>query len=317
MNRTRLVLLAIGLLWLFMQSYLPAISAELQVGLFLSGIVLLGIPHGAADLLVATRNAENAQKTFSEVHFFVNYLGRLLLFAAVLWLFPLAGNVLFIFFAAYHFGETDTHQFKTDNWVGKIFITAYGLVVLGVILLHHFDEVRPLYLLFDAGIKNLFFIDWIAQNRYLILATFFLFFFASATFYFIKNKTNLRHNRVFFVHLFVILFILYHLPMILGFTFYFVVWHSVLSLRNIVRYLRKDNVFSTSRIVQQIGMYSALAMAGILLFGATGFMFAHNDAMLVYVFLGLAVLTAPHMQIMHDMYKSMRMPQARTKESQI
>jgi beta-carotene 15,15'-dioxygenase len=27
---------------------------------------------------------------------------------------------------------------------------------------------------------------------------------------------------------------------------------------------------------------------------------------MVYVFLGLAVLTAPHMQVMHDMYKRIR-----------
>ena len=47
-------------------------------------------------------------------------------------------------------------------------------------------------------------------------------------------------------------------------------------------------------------------MAGIVLVGLAGFMFINSDAIILYVFLGLAVLTAPHMQIMHDMYRNMR-----------
>ena len=94
--------------------------------------------------------------------------------------------------------------------------------------------------------------------------------------------------------------------MVLGFTFYFILWHSVLSLRNITHYLSKDGLFSTKLIVKQIGLYSLLAMLGVILFGLTGSMFVSNNSMLVYVFLGLAVLTAPHMQIMQQMYKSIR-----------
>ena len=52
--------------------------------------------------------------------------------------------------------------------------------------------------------------------------------------------------------------------------------------------------------------YSLLAVAGILLAGTGGFMFINKELMVVYVFLGLAVLTAPHLQVMHEMYKLMR-----------
>jgi hypothetical protein len=45
---------------------------------------------------------------------------------------------------------------------------------------------------------------------------------------------------------------------------------------------------------------------GIGLAGAAGFMFINHQTMLVYVFIGLAVLTAPHMQVMHDMYLRFR-----------
>ena len=52
--------------------------------------------------------------------------------------------------------------------------------------------------------------------------------------------------------------------------------------------------------------YSLLAMGGMVIFGFTGYMYLSNATITIYVFLGLAVLTAPHMQIMHNMYKHLR-----------
>jgi beta-carotene 15,15'-dioxygenase len=302
----RIVLLTAGILLLIVQQYVQPVSAQLQFIIFLTGIILLGVPHGAADLLVATQTSEVEKKSFSTIKFFINYLGRLILFAAVLWFFPLAGNLLFIFFAAYHFGETDLHQFKTNTIAGKLFVLSYGLVILGVILLNHFEEVAPMYKLFNAGNEHNGFINWISSYRYTILSCCGVLFFASTFFYFFTQPDSKQTHGLFLVQFAVILFILYNLPMVLGFTFYFIVWHSVLSLRNIVTYLRKDGLFSSILITKQIGLYSAIAISGIGLFGLTGFMFINNSAIMVYVFLGLAVLTAPHMQIMHNMYNSIR-----------
>jgi beta-carotene 15,15'-dioxygenase len=309
----RIALLMAGALLLIVQQFIQPVSTQLQFVIFLTGILLLGVPHGAADLLVATQNAEKEKKSFSRLKFFINYLGRLILFAAVLWFFPLAGNLLFIFFAAYHFGETDLHQFKTNTIAGKFFVISYGLVILGVILLNHFEEVAPLFKLFDAGTRHQVFINEIGNYRYTILSCCGVLFFVSAFIYFSVNSSSHYNHGQFLVQFAIILFILYNLPMVLGFTFYFIVWHSVLSLRNIVIYLRKDGLFSASLITRQISLYSLLAIAGIGLFGLTGFMFINNNAMMVYVFLGLAVLTAPHMQIMHSMYNSIRAGNAITK----
>ena len=302
----RKLLLLSGFALLIIQQYILLVSIKLQFVIFLSGIILLGVPHGAADLLVATRYAADKKHAFSKLYFFANYLLRIFLFGVVLWAFPLAGNVVFIFFAAYHFGETDLCQFKTNTIAGKLFVISYGLVILGVIILNHFEEVKPLLLQFDTGAQSGAFIKFISNQRYVILSFSGLLFFASTFFYFLTNKSASQIQGQFLVQFALILFILYNLPMVLGFTFYFILWHSVLSLRNITRYLSKDGLFSTKLIAKQIGLYSLLAMSGIVLFGLTGSMFVSNNTMLVYVFLGLAVLTAPHMQIMQQMYKSIR-----------
>jgi beta-carotene 15,15'-dioxygenase len=302
----RIILLVTGFLLLLVQQYLVPLPVNVQFIVFLTGIVLLGVPHGAADLLVAARNTESRQKKFSIPRFFTNYVGRLLLFAAVLWFFPLAGNLIFIIFAAYHFGETDLSRFNTKTIAGKLFVVSYGLVILAVILLHHFEEVKPLFASFESGIKYAAVINWIHEHQYVILSVCGCFFFASTFVYFATSNPGEAGKGEFLVQFTLIVCILYNLPMLLGFTFYFIVWHSLLSLRNIVRYLRKDGLFSAAKITRQISLYSVLAMTGICLFGLTGFMFTDTSIMIVYIFLGLAVLTAPHMQIMHEMYHSIR-----------
>ena len=302
----RIFLILVGFVLLVFVQQIQAISVQSQFVIFLIGIFLLGVPHGAADLLVATKNARFTKKNFSNSSFFLNYIGRLLLFAVTLWLFPLVGNLLFIFFAAYHFGETDLYQFKTNGLAGKLFVISYGLVILGVILLNHFEDIRPMMQQFDAGIKHQYFINWLDANRYTILSFLGVLFFATTFFYFSTNHVNQPQNGQFLVQFALLLLILYNLPMVLGFTFYFVVWHSVLSLKNIVDYLRKDGLFGLATITKQIFFYSLLAMSGILLFGFAGSMFVNKDTMMVYIFLGLAVLTAPHMQIMNEMYNSFR-----------
>jgi beta-carotene 15,15'-dioxygenase len=303
----RIILLVIGCMLLIFQQYLVSIHTYSQFIIFLTGILLLGVPHGAADLLVATRNAGVGSKAFSKFRFLVIYLSRLFLFAAILWFFPVIGNLLFIFFAAYHFGETDLHQFKTNTLLGKLFVISYGLVILSVILLHHFEEVQPVFQLFEAGKKNELLINRINTNRYSILSVTGIFFFATTFIYFLRNGNNdINEKGQFLVRFAVILFILFNLPMLLGFTFYFVVWHSVISLTNIVSYLRNNNTYPPGTISRQILLYSVLAITGIGLFGLTGFMFISSNAVAGYIFLGLAVLTAPHMQVMHDMYNSIR-----------
>lgn len=303
----KIVLLSSGCMLFLFQQYILSFSNSTQFIIFLSGILLLGVPHGAADLLVATQNANSSKKTFSKFRFLAVYISRLFAFAAILWFFPLAGNLLFILFAAYHFGETDLYQFNTNTLSGKAFVIFYGLLILSVILLHHFEEVKPLFQLFSAGKENAVFINWLDANRYNVISVSGILFFTATFIYFLQNSdTGTNDKGQFLIRFAVILLILFNLPMLLGFTFYFVVWHSVLSLNNITTYLRKNNSYTQNSITKEIILYSVLAIVGIALFGLTGFMFINSDAIVGYLFLGLAVLTAPHMQIMHDMYNSLR-----------
>ena len=302
----RFILLSSGFILMILHQYIFPFSAQTQFVIFLAGIILLGIPHGAADLLVAAQTGSEGGKPFSKLNFFSTYLGRLILFALLLWFFPLIGTLSFIFFAAYHFGETDLYYFKTNTWPGKLLVCSYGLVILSVIIISNVDEVKQLLRLTGSGVDQVNIIDWFKKHQDILLSCSLLLFFSTVFIYFLSGgKTGMMPDK-FLLQFALLVFILYNLPLVLGFTFYFVVWHSSLSLGNIIRYLRKGNKYSYIFILKQIGLYSSIALAGIFLSGIAGFMFLNNQAVMVYIFAGLAILTAPHMQIMHDMYNKLR-----------
>jgi beta-carotene 15,15'-dioxygenase len=302
----KMMLFIPGIIFCLFHTYVQPVPQQTQFILFIIGIVLLGIPHGAADLLVSGQGAAEQKRKFSKAAFLAGYIGRLALFGIVLWLLPLVGISFFILFSAYHFGETDLHQFKTDTLAGKFFVLAYGLLILGVLLLIHTDEIQSLFAVFGTGRMTEQFINQLHVNRQFILSIIIILFFCAAFFYFLTVGRQHKHSESFIIQLGVLLLLLYLLPLLAGFTFYFICWHSVLSLKNIINYLRRNQLLTTSHIVKQILLYSSIAIAGVCLAGFLGFMFASNSTVIIYTFAGLAVLTAPHMQIMHDMYHRLR-----------
>lgn len=305
----RIILLTVGIALLLLQQFFYPFSAQVQFILFIAGIVLLGIPHGAADILVATENAPN-KKAFSAKKFHFNYVARLAAFALLFWLFPVTTNLLFIGIAAFQFGETDLIQFNSTKMSGKFFVTSYGILILFVIILPHFETLKPLCVLFKSGKQNEMFISFIYDFRYHILIASGICFFIISAWYILTNNVKFNEVGKFFIEYATLLFVLYFLPMILGFTFYFVLWHSVFSLKNIFSYLNKNGLISRIAIAKEIGFYSILSFGGFIIFGYTGFLFLGNNELIAYVFLFLAVLTAPHMQVMHNMYQKLKLVRA-------
>lgn len=303
----QIALLLSGFILMLLQHFLQPFSSALQLVIFLAGIFFLGVPHGSADLLVAMQNAGTGNKTFSKLSFFKSYLGRLILFAVALWIFPMFGIILFIFFAAYHFGETDLHHCNTETLSGKMLVTSYGFVILSVMLMVNLEEVKPILQILQPGLENAGLFIVMESNRNILIAVCGVIFLLTTLIYYHYNKVKLKLTDTWYLFRFgIILIIIYNLPLIMGFSFYFIIWHSVISMTNIFHYLRRNNLVPFISILKQVGLYSLIALGGILLIGLAGIMFLNSHTLMFYVFMGLAVLTAPHMQVMHDMYNKIR-----------
>lgn len=302
----RSIFIGTGVIVLIIDQFIFPVSTVTQYSAFFFGVLIVGIPHGAADLLVASQKALSEKKVFSKVNFFSAYLYKLLLFGIILWFLPVIGLILFIVCAAYHFGETDLYEFKTSGLPGKLFVTSYGLTILGVLLFHRFDEVKPILEQFAEKTEYGQSLYWIQKHRYTLLSLCELFFVSSSFLYFLTNDRKKYPSGKFLIQYGLIIFIIYNLPLMVGFTFYFVLWHSVLSLTNILSYLKKNNQYSFSFVYKQITVYSLLAFIGIGILALAGSLILNVQSILLYVFVGLALLTAPHLSIMHEMYNDMR-----------
>jgi len=268
----RLVLMVVGISWLILHEGWGPLSQGWQMGLFLIGILTLGVPHG------------------------------------VLFFFPTLGLGIFILIAAFHFGETDLSALDAQGFTGKLAILLHGLSILGIILLGHGDALKPYLALAGSGRMELSAaMGWLHAYGFWAMIFICLAAFMAMAVHCIRhpvewNKAG-RQWALFYLPMAIIL---WRLPLLEGFTFYFISWHSVLSLDCIVGYLCRSGAFSRRKVIAQIGIFSAIAFLGILAVGLAGFMFASSTTMAWYVFMGLAVLTAPHMEVMHHMYHRLR-----------
>jgi Brp/Blh family beta-carotene 15,15'-monooxygenase len=302
----KLFLLIVGCGMLTLQQLGGGVSPDLQMFLFLAGVVLVGIPHGAADMLVATQRSTETHKHFSTGLFLVGYLCRLFAFAVVLYCFPVVGAALFLLFSAYHFGETDMSGIRTDKLLGKAVVLSYGVVILGIILLGHAEEVKPIVATLQPTPEQVAWMEHVFAAKLLLLGVSLALFFACSFAYFTLNTDSRTKGGELIIRFAVLALLVHFMPLLLGFTFYFVLWHSLISLSDIIHFLREQGHFTMRTIMTRMATYSSLALAGVLVLAVVGSLYASAQAMVVSVVLGLAVLTAPHLGVMHGMYASLR-----------
>ena len=83
----RIALILFGIILLILNQTGQLISFNLQFSFFIAGIILLGIPHGAADLLVAIQNRQHQKSVFSRILVKLIYTFlKLIIFGVNYWL---------------------------------------------------------------------------------------------------------------------------------------------------------------------------------------------------------------------------------------
>lgn len=92
-----------------------------KIDLYICGFLLLimGIPHGAGDHLIAQKIAKRENLTFHIKPFIVYYLGIMLAYAALWFITPMVGFIIFIAISVFHFGDMeDIHPVDpTHTWI--------------------------------------------------------------------------------------------------------------------------------------------------------------------------------------------------------
>nr|WP_298999991.1 Brp/Blh family beta-carotene 15,15'-dioxygenase [uncultured Allomuricauda sp.] len=257
-------------------------------------IMSFGVLHGANDIrLIQSVTSKNSKSTFFKV-----VLVYVLVVAGILTLFftmPILALCLFILISGYHFGEQHwSKSILVDSYWSTLFYTFYGLFILFMIFHIKSEQVTPiLESILKISITTEI-IDYTFLFIGLCLLVFGIFFY-----------TNRLVKSSLWEELFVLLvfFIIFKTASLLwGFCIYFIVWHSIPSLKDQMDYLYGESTWRTFGLyVKESILYWAISIIGLL--ALIWFLKDSSQNMVAVLIYFLAAITFPHVIVMSKLEK--------------
>lgn len=301
-DRFKFLILALGL---FLIHHLFSLNTTLQLIFFGFGVIFFGIPHGSLDHYIYHKE-RNEKMSFSSLSkFILFYVGFALLYS-LLWLISVELSILlFILISAYHFGEMDLKGLEIKTSLSsRILFSLFGLLFLVNYLLFQFPEVESILLGFpgfeSARVERLRLL-YGYQEQVLIASI--LFFIPLLLFYLFQSKLIGFVQIVAFLQLMILMLIVFNLPILLGFGFYFNIWHAGLSMIEIKKFLGwQDKSYWYIYRKSWITNGFSFLMIGVLFLIFQG----NLERMLAIFFMSIAILTAPHMQVISVLFSKNR-----------
>lgn len=247
----------------------------------LLAILIIGMPHGASDILIARRLY--SQGWFKLLSFVIGYF-FLAIIVLITWLFhPIFSLSSFLLISALHFGLLDTLANQTTDCKAlRAFI--YGATPIIIPITFHTSEVNEIFelLIFDES-------DFAYQ-----LDLLFPFWLIGVIVLFAKNGRKTVRELL---EIILLAFLLALIPPLWGFAFYFCFVHSVRHFLNLSKILNEIEKFDIFAIIVTVAATLMLILAATLLLTGEKI----EDGLLRVTFIGLAALTVPHMLLV-DFY---------------
>jgi Brp/Blh family beta-carotene 15,15'-monooxygenase len=275
-----------------------AISVSSQLILCTPFLLLLGIPHGAIDHILYLKNNK-----LKHSHFIGIYLLLVGSNIALWMLLPSIAYVLFLLLSGYHFGQSQfSHYFNEEPVYYRLFYLFWGVSLLAGLVYFNLDEIHLIMNQYDefAAFRPLH-QDKLMFQIFLASSFGTLFFLVMLT---IKKSLTVENLMMEVLVLSLVLVCFFLMPLLIGFTLYFVILHSFKVLREEYNYLNAEiRVNSIGGFVKVLAPFTLFSFAGIgLLFG----MIYLNWLTISYGYCLLIIIssiTLPHVFVMNRFYK--------------
>lgn len=292
------ILVAVIIVCIVSLGMVLSFSHEIAVCTFL--ILILGIPHGAIDHVLFIES-----KKSNPILFYAAYLGVMLLYV-LLWIYlPVFSLIIFLLTSAYHFGQSQMVEkiITIDTWKKRFLYFAWGSTLLSALfslnhdgliaLLELYEDTRLFIPLFDQNILRLIFISCLGLTLFLL------------TKLYLSKKFTARELVYELIILGTILAVFYLLPLIIGFTIYFVFQHSLKVLVQEYNFLKNfKSMFSVKKFVLSLAPFSLITiffLAILLVLYSFGRL---PISVSLLVFILISTITIPHSIVMDSFYSS-------------
>ena len=277
------------------------LSLEQQAPICLFFIFTLGIPHGALDNVLFL-----SEHRLSKTRFYLSYLGVIGL-NIFLWLvFPVFTLLLFLVISAYHFGQSQfTQYFDSEKLRHNALHLFWGVALISGLILFNHGEIQTLL----NSSEDLSRFKWSGLYFSMLLI-----FIVSSTlttgllvYLFVKKELGADQLALELFALAILLLGFYIFPLLIGFTMYFVILHSLKVLQEEFAYLKLRNITrSIWGFVKMVFPFTLISVAGIILV----FYFIEIELLPISYAYALLILissiTLPHALVMEKFYGNYR-----------
>ena len=250
-------------------------------------ILSVGIVHGANDLQLIQKKTQKKSQIFFLSSLSL-YIGVVLIGIFLFYLLPVFGLLFFVAFSAYHFGEqhlASKISAATPSWLRVSSYMCYGLALFGLLFTLQWGEVHQIiYIISQAFVSK-------QSTEALFFIGLALFLLSAALI------PSLRTLVLFELVLLAFIGLLFsRASLLLGFGVYFVVWHSIPSIQDQVKFLYNSKAGSGWSYFKSSAPYWILSLVG--LFGVYFLFDVHSWEFLPLFFSFLAAITFPHTVVM-------------------
>ena len=275
------ILLLLSFLLLLLFKTAPQLFNFVQIPMFIAGMFLVGIPHGAVDHLLETGNFKSRIKP----GFVIKYIG-LALFNLVIWIFfPTVALLFFIGYSAWHFGQNDWREWQ-PNTINSLKNYIWGIFIFGIILCGHITETNTI-----LDNMNVFKIP-LSDNEGKITST--LIVFVAIVWAVFEKRWRMIFSSL-------MLLVGIELPLISSFGLYFIGQHSLNGWSHLKQGMSVDNKSLYLKALP-------FTIGALVLFAAFIYLFKNNylsefnESLITIFFVFISCISFPHVMVMNRFY---------------
>lgn len=279
-------------------------TEKTEIIIAFSLILTVGILHGANDLILI-RNTNGHKKSFSSQKNLFYYVCIVLIGLLLFYLLPSIALLLFIIVSAFHFGDQQGLYFKFNT--SKIIVVAYpflyGILILFLLFFFNSTEVTTIVTeIIKTNVPSFYITE-------ILITTFSLFLIISAYFYWkFESFRKKIPTELFYLAVFTILFKTSSL--IWGFAIYFIIWHSVPSILDQMKFIYGAATLKHFKTYCKNGfIYWLASIIGIIVLYI---LFKDQEIFNALFFSFLAAITFPHvfviLKMMHKKHGKAALP---------
>jgi Brp/Blh family beta-carotene 15,15'-monooxygenase len=258
----------------------------LQGALCLVGLVFLGIPHGGNDFFY--RKEKN---TAGSIRFLSMYLGVMLLYLALWFVWPMLSLGLFLLISIHHFGQSN---FNT-NRIWSLDSVLWGIWLVGFPVLKHSNEVFGVFatMLGQSGsaVSGFGHLD---ESSLLVVSIVFVLMYGAVLY-----RSHRSNWLSYLLQWFLVTVWYWFTPLLLGFVVVFCFWHALQSMQYQLDYVSVNYKQNRKKTLMGFVPFGLMALVGM------GFLLRFDlESNLGFAFVLLSLVTLPHVVVMDGLYRS-------------